>query len=317
MSKVCVLEPIHQDGMDILLGHAEVVKGWEIEPEKLMDEAAQCDAVLIRIAKITGDFIRNAPHLKVIAKHGIGVDNIDVKAATEKKILVVNAPEANVNAVAEHALAMIMTLAKNFLVMDKEVRRGNFSLRTTVNLVELKGKTVGIMGLGRIGLLLAKKLKALEVNLLGYDPYADRKVVEAAEITLVDRMEEILAGADFISVHVPLTDQTRGMIGEREFKQMKKSSFLVDVSRGGVVDQDALYQALQTGMIKGAALDVFEQEPPQADHPLFKVDNILLSPHNAALTDEALVAMATQAAQGIVDCLAGKRPLYVVNPEVL
>ncbi|MGI6065756.1 MAG: hydroxyacid dehydrogenase [Bacillota bacterium] len=318
MRKVCVLEPIHQDGLNILeAAQLEVIKGWELKPEKLMEEAAKCDGVLIRIAKISGDFIRNAPHLKVIAKHGIGVDNIDVKVATEKKVLVVNAPEANINAVAEHAFAMVMALSKNFLEMDKEVRQGNFALRTKVNLVELKGKKVGIIGLGKIGILLAKKLKGLDVNLLGYDPYADRRIIEDAGIKPVDRMEEVMADADFISVHVPLMDSTRGMIGENEFKQMKNSSYLVDVSRGGVVDQNALYQALKTGMIKGAAVDVFEQEPPQADNPLFELDNILLSPHNAALTDEALVAMATQSAQGIVDCLAERKPRYVVNSEVL
>lgn len=317
MKKVFLTEPIHQDGVDLLSSEAEVILGSNTDPETIIKEAVECEGILIRSAKITGEIIKNLPNLKVIGKHGIGVDNIDVQTATEQGVFVVNAPESNINAVAEHAFAMIMGVAKNFIKLDSAVRENQFHLRNKYICTELKGKTVGLIGLGKIGLLLVKKLQALDVKIIGFDPYVDPKVAEAFNIQLVSDVNTIYSEGDFISIHVPLTNETRGLIGEKELNLMKESAFLINVSRGSIVDESALFKALKDKRIKGAALDVFESEPPPADHPLFGLDNILLSPHNAALTDEALVAMATQSAQGILDHLSGKKPKYLVNKEVL
>lgn len=154
------------------------------------------------------------------------------------------------------------------------------------------------------------------MELIGYDPFVDPNITQQYGITLVESLDDLLPQADIISIHTPLTDATRKMIGEEQFNKMKSSAYLINVSRGSIVDEQALYQALKTGQIRGAALDVFEEEPPSKDNPLFTLDNILVSPHNAALTEDALIAMATHAAQGVLDCLKGIRPKYVVNPQI-
>lgn len=316
MGKVFLTERIHANGIKILESTAEVVRGWELEEEIFWKEAAKCDAILIRSAKVSGELITKAPNLKVIGKHGIGVDNIDVKAATGRGIVVVNAPESNINAVAEHALTLIMALTKNLVLLDHKVRLGGFALRTKFTNMELKGKTAGIIGLGKIGLILVKQLHSLGMKIIGYDPYVQTSAVEEIGVDLVGDLDKIFKTSDIVSIHVPLNESTRGMIGEQELKKMKRTAILINVSRGAIIDEQALCQALKNGEIAGAALDVFEQEPPATENPLFVLDNIIFSPHNAALTDEALIAMATHSAQGIVDCLNGKRPKYVVNPEV-
>jgi D-3-phosphoglycerate dehydrogenase len=316
MSKVFLTERIHDEGIKILESTAKVVKGWELGEEIFWKEADRCDAILIRSAKISGELIKNAPNLKVVGKHGIGVDNIDVKAATERGIVVVNAPESNINAVAEHALTLIMTLAKNIVLLDHKVRLGDFDLRTKFTNMELKGKIAGIIGLGKIGLILVKQLQSLGMKIIGYDPYVQTSAMEKIGVDLVDDLDKIFMSSDIVSIHVPLNESTKGMIGEQELKKMKKAALLINVSRGTIIDEQALCQALKNGEIAGAALDVFEQEPPATENPLFDLDNIIFSPHNAALTDEALIAMATHSAQGIVDCLNGIKPKYVVNPEV-
>ena len=249
----------------------------------------------------------------VVGKHGIGVDNIDVDFASSKGVMVVNAPESNVNAVAEHALSMIFEVSKNLKMLDNEVRKDNFKARTRVVNLELKGKVAGLVGLGKISSLLAVKLVALGLKVVAFDPYAKQENAKAMGVEMVGTLDELLAISDFVSLHVPLNDQTQGMIGKAAFEKMKKSAYLINVARGAVVNETDLYEALKNNKIKGAAIDVFEVEPPKSDNPLFKLENILFSPHNAALTDEALVAMATHSAQGIVDCINGKMPKHVVN----
>jgi len=317
MKKVFLTEPIHEDGVNILKTVADVTLGTSTDKNTIIKEAAGCDAILIRSAVISEEIIKNIPTLKVIAKHGIGVDNIDVKAATEHGDMVVNAPKANINSVAEHALSMILALSKNFVIMDSKTRSGEFSVRNKILSMEIKGKTVGLIGLGKIAMLLVKKLKSLDVNIIGYDPFISALTAEEAGVKLVSDINELYAQSDFVSVHVPLIDKTRGMIGKEEFKRMKKSAYFINVARGPIVKENELYEALKNGDIKGAATDVFEEEPPLQDNPLFSLDNILISPHNAALTGEALVAMTTHSAQGIVDYLSGRKPEYIVNLEVL
>ena len=317
MKKIFLTEPIHEDGVKLLETVGQVILASAKDEETIIREAADCDAILIRSAKITKNIINSIPNLKVVAKHGIGVDNIDVKAATEKGVMVVNAPESNINSVAEHALAMILALSKNLVIMDKKTRNDEFASRNKIICMELKGKTIGLVGLGKIAKLLAKKLKSLDVDIIAFDPYIDGEKAKELGVKLVNNLDELLEKSDFVSLHIPLTEENKKIIGKEKLSKMKKSACLINVARGEIVDEKALYEALKENIIRGAALDVFEQEPPSADNPLFQLENIILSPHNAALTSEALVAMATDSAQGIEECLKGEIPKHLVNTYVL
>lgn len=316
MKSVFLTEPINENGVKLLEKIATVKLGTAMDKDTIIKEAEGCDGILIRSAKITEEIMKSLPNLKIVAKHGIGVDNIDVDAASKLGILVVNAPESNINAVAEHVFGMIFALSKNFVEMDNRTRNGEFSMRNKVISTELKGKTVGIIGLGKIALLLVKKLRALDVNIIGYDPFVKEATAREHEINLVSDINEIYKQGDFITVNVPLNNDTRAMIGLKQFSMMKKTACFINAARGEIVKEKDLYEALKNGIIKAAAIDVFEKEPPENDNPLFELKNILLSPHNAALADEALVNMAVHSAQGIFDFLDGKRPKYMVNPKV-
>lgn len=316
MKKVLVTEPIHADGLAILKEHVEVVQGKGTSVEEIIEQAKGCHGILIRSAKIPREVMVATPTLEVVGKHGIGVDNIDVAHATDNNILVVNAPESNVNAVAEHALALILEVSKNLRMLDKEVRNNNFKSRSAVVNMELKGKTAGLVGLGKISSLLAGKLLALGLKVIAYDPFVKPEAAKAMGVELVE-LNNLIQSADIVSLHVPLNDATKGMMGKEQFQMMKDSAFLINVARGPVVNELELYEALKNNVIRGAAIDVFEIEPPLADNKLFELNNLTMSPHNAALTDEALIAMATHSAQGIVDCLNGQTPQWVVNKDVL
>lgn len=316
MNKVFLTERIHEDAVWMLGKHAEVIQGTDIAPEEIIRQAQGCDGVLVRSAHITKEIMDGVPTLRVIAKHGIGVDNIDVEAATERGILVVNAPFANVNAVAEHGLMMILAAAKMLVPLDRMTRQGGFQKRNQYITTELSGKTVGLVGLGRISSLLAQKLAGLSVNLIAFDPFVSKERAIELGVELCS-MDALLERSDFISLHTPLTPETKHLISTPQLLKMKNSAWLVNVSRGPVVDEAALVQALRAGTIAGAALDVFEEEPPKDDNPLFALENVILSPHNAALSDKAMLSMATDSARGIIDYLEGRRPSFPVNPSVL
>ena len=317
MNKVFIVQPINPKGVDVLKKEVELVHGSKFDVETILKEAVDCEGMLVRTAELPGDLIRKLPKLKVIGRHGVGVDTIDVKTCTEQGVLVVNAPESNLDSVAEHTLGMLLALAKNFVRMDRETRKGNFEARNKITGTEVKGKTVGIVGTGKIGTILAKRLKALEMRILAYDPYVKPAQVEPYGIELLDSLDKVLSQSDFVTVHVPLVEGTRGLMGAKQFGMMKKSAYFINCSRGPVIDEKALCDALKNGNLRGAAVDVFVEEPPAANHPFFELDNILLSPHNAALTDQATINMAVMAAEGILDHLNGRRPKWIVNPAVL
>ncbi len=316
MERIFLTEHIHPDAVEMLQQNFEVVQGTSTAEADIIAQAQGCSAILIRSARITEAVMEGIPTLKAVAKHGIGVDNIDVAAATRRGILVVNAPFSNINAVAEHTVALLLAAAKLIVPMDRMTREGGFKKRTQFVTCELAGKTVGLMGLGRIAALVAKKLSGFDVKILAYDPYVSQERAAELGVTLTD-MDTVLRESRFISVHTPLTPETRGLIGKDAFAKMRKDAWLINASRGPVVDEAALIAALKSGEIGGAALDVFEQEPPADDNPLFSMDNVVLSPHNAALSDNALRAMAMDSAQGLADYLMGKRPQFPVNPDVL
>lgn len=316
MMKVYLSEKIHENAVALLGEHFEVVQGTSTAEDEIIRQAQGCSAILVRSASITAKIMNAIPTLRVVAKHGIGVDNIDVDAATKKEILVVNAPLSNINAVAEHTVTLLLSLSKHLVRMDRITRDGQFSRRNAFPTVELSGCTVGLLGLGKIARLVAKKLSGFGMNLIGSDPFVTQEDVAELGITVVTN-EELYARSDFLCVHAPLIPSTRHMLGADEFRAMKPTAFVINAARGPVIDEPALIEALRAGEIAGAGLDVFEAEPPEPDNPLFTMDNVIVSPHNAALSDGALLAMAMGSATGIVEYLTKQPVSYPVNPTVL
>lgn len=312
--KVYVSEPIHPEAVSLLESHFEVVQGRDLK--NIAAEAQGCAGILIRSARITAEIMDAVPSLKVVAKHGMGVDNIDVEHATKKGILVVNAPFSNLNAVAEHIVMLLLCLSKRTVRMDKLTRAGAFAKRNLYKTMEVKGATVGIIGLGKISRMVVKKLSGFEMNFLASDPFVRQEDVVDLPVTMA-APEEVYARSDFVIVHTSLLPSTRHLVGAEQLRLMKPTAYLINASRGAVVDETALIEALKKGQLAGAGLDVFEQEPPDPDNPLFSMENVILSPHNAALSEGALRAMAMDSASGIVDYLQGRTPQYPCNPDVL
>lgn len=316
--KVLIVQPIHEDGINLLKSAGfEVVYATNPNPETVAREIKGIDGVIVRTAPFTKEIIKQADRLKVISRHGVGVDNIDIEEASKRGIFVVNTPGVNDVSVAEHTVAMILALTKRLKDMDKAVREGNFNVREEYSAVDIDGKILGIIGFGKIGSLVAKKCKmAFNMNILVYDPYVEKERVDEVEGKLVD-LETLLKESDFVSIHTPLTEETRHLIGERELRMMKPSAFILNIARGPIWDEKALAKALSEKWIRGAGTDVFEEEPPNEDNPLLKLDNILLSPHMAALTKECVIRMAVGSAQNVIDVLTRKMPRYIVNYSLL
>ncbi|MBT9151360.1 MAG: Hydroxypyruvate reductase [candidate division WS2 bacterium] len=287
--------------------------GSGISVDIIKKEVEDCDAILARTALFPAEVIRAGRKLKVIARHGVGVDNIDVDTATKLGIYVTNSPLSNANSVAEHVIGLMIALARNMIRCDREFREGNFEIRDQLDGVDLEGKILGLIGIGRIGSRVAQKAAfGLEMKVIGYDPYVTQNSV-IPEIELVGDREYVFKTADFISLHVTSTRQTKGSVGKREFELMKPAAYLINTARGDIINEAELIEALKERNIAGAALDVFEQEPPVKNNPLFGFNNVILTPHNAALTKEARIRMAMHAAIGIDEVLSGKSPTWSVN----
>ena len=279
-------------------------------------ELGCADAVIVRLFKINADDLAGARRLKVVAKHGAGLDNIDCQAATERGIPVIYTPGANANAVAEHAIGLLLALARNTTRADAALRGGRPFERGEFQGVELAGRTLAIIGLGRIGSRVARKAHGLDMQVVAYDPYVD-PASYAGPVTLVGSVDHLLAAADFVTLHVPLTDETRNMIDTGALARLKPGCRLINTSRGGVIDERALCDALHRGSLAGAALDVFAQEPLAPGHPLRRTPNTLLTPHVSGITAEAMSNVSRQVARGVIDVLEGRTPGGLVNPVVL
>jgi D-3-phosphoglycerate dehydrogenase len=314
--KVLVTEPIHENGLAILGEVAEVVQAPDANPQTIKSLINDCDAVLIRSAKITADIMQNAPNLKCVAKHGIGVDNIDVAEASRRGIKVVNAPFSNVNAVAEHTLSFILSMLKDMPNLDRRIREEEYApVRKSVKLGELRGKEIGFIGLGRIAKRVIELLRPFGVTIRAFDPYASKEVFETLDVEPIASIEALLPISDVVLIHVPLTPETKYLLNAERLALMKPGSMLVNSARGGIVEEKALVDALENGQLRFAATDVFESEPPSGDNPLFERRDIIFSPHCAALTAEALEAMATQSAAGVASVLRGEEPEFLVNRD--
>ena len=310
MKKVLGPERIAQPAMDLLKKHFEVVQGSGTA--NVAEELAGCEGVLVRSAHVTDVDMEKNPQLKVIAKHGMGLDAIDMDAAEKRGVAVVNAPFSNLNAVAEHIVMLILALSKRAVRMDKLTRSGEFAQRNIYKTTELKGATLGIIGMGKISRLVVQKTAGFEMNVIAADPFVTQADVDGLPVRMVTA-DEVYRTADFVLVHTSLFPSTFHLVGEKELDAMKETAYLINAARGAVVDEQALIAGLQAGKIAGAGLDVFEQEPPAADNPLFSMENVILSPHNAALSDGALLSMAMDSAQGIIDFLEDRQPLYPCN----
>lgn len=322
--KVYVTRIIPEPGLEILRKYVDVElhesKEWPPSREKLIEKVKDKDGLLCLLTdKIDAEVMDAAPNLKVVSTYSVGFDHIDIEAATKRGIYVTHTPGVLTDAVAEFTVGLLLAITRRIVEADAVVKNGKWDKPWNPFFLtgpELKGKTLGIIGLGRIGRAVAKKVKGFEMRVIYYDVYRNEKAEKELGVEYVD-LETLLKTSDFISLHVPLLKETYHMIGEKELKLMKPTAFLINTARGAVVDTDALVKALKEGWIAGAALDVFEQEPLPPDHPLTKLDNVILAPHIASATIEARQRMAELAANNLVAVLKGEMPPALVNKEVL
>jgi D-3-phosphoglycerate dehydrogenase len=273
------------------------------------------DAILTCFADVTRAVIRAGERLQVISRYGIGTDNIDVDEATRQGIVVTNVPDYCIEEVTEHALALLLALARGVCVFNGGVRNGNWELLQAGHLRRVAGQTLGIVGYGRIGRRLAEKAAGLGLTVIAYDPLAEDAEASHRGIRLVG-LDDLAQNADFVSLHAPLTPTTQGIIGERFLQAMKPTAVLINTARGGLVDHDALARALSNGWIAGAGIDVFEPERLPRDHPLLGLDNLVATPHVAFYSELSVLELELAAARNVADVLAGRRPGTVINPEV-
>jgi D-3-phosphoglycerate dehydrogenase len=313
--KVLVSDPVSEEGVSLLREIADVDERPGLSPQELVKIIGQYDALLVRSGtQVTADVISAGKRLKVIGRAGVGVDNIDVAKATEGGILVVNAPEGNTISAAEHAMALMLALARNIPRASASVRE-NLWQRNKFLGVELYKKKLGIIGLGRIGSEVAKRARSFGMQILAYDPYISTEQVEKLGVTTAT-LDEIYEQADFITLHVPKTSSTNHMLGKAELAKMKEGVRIINCARGGLIDEKSLYEAIIGGKVGGAALDVFEGEPPK-DNPLLQLDKVIGTPHLGASTQEAQVNVAVQVAEQIAHVFRGEPVHMAVNAPVL
>jgi D-3-phosphoglycerate dehydrogenase len=313
--RVLVAEPIADEGLQLLRAEHEVDVCPDLSRDELLARLPDYDALVVRSqVKVDADAFAAGSRLLVVGRAGVGVDNIDLDAATRAGITVVNAPTANTIAAAEHTLALLYALARRVPAADASLRRGEWK-RAQFMGHELRGRTLGIVGLGRIGMAIADRARAMEMELLGHDPYVSEELAALHGVRLVT-LPELLAEADAVTLHVPLTHATRGLIGARELASMKPTALLINVARGGVVDEQALAETLAAGRLGGAAIDVFEHEPP-TDSPLLRASNTVLTPHLGASTAEAQAKVAVETVQQVLDVLAGRSARHAVNAPLV
>ena len=281
--------------------------------EAALDDIDRYDAVIVRVAELDADGLERADRLQVIAKHGAGLDNVDIEAASRRDIVVCNTPGANAQSVAEHAIALLFGIRRNLHTADRHVRSGEWE-RAAFRGHELDGDTLGLLGFGEIARRVASLAQGIGMDVLAYDPYVPAETlpdgIEKIEVTrtLFDR-------SDAVSIHAPLTPETRHSVSTAELAALGEDNILINTSRGAIVDEGALVEALETGMIAGAGLDNFETEPPGADHPLYELDTVLLTPHVGGVTDQALRRMSQQAAENVRTVFEGGVPDSTVNRD--
>jgi D-3-phosphoglycerate dehydrogenase / 2-oxoglutarate reductase len=302
----------------VLLKHdqIELVPAQCHTEEEVIEACRDADAIINQYAPLSRKVIEALEKCKVITRYGVGVNTIDLAAATEKQICVANVPDYCKDEVADHALALMLGWMRKVVVANQFVKSGTWDFKVTQPIYRLRGRILGLVGFGMIPQSLNDKVKPLGLEVIAFDPFVPKEVAEAKGVTLVS-LEELFENADIISVHAPLTPATQGMIGKEQFARAKKDAILINTSRGPVVHEQALIDALVSGQIGGAALDVLEEEPIRPDHPLLNMENVILTPHVAWYSEEAEVEMRTKAAMGITDVLIyDEYPKYLANKQV-
>lgn len=314
--KFVMTQAVCPEGIKMLEGKADYYVADNGDPNNYLDKMQDADALIVRIAKCDGHAIENSPNLKVIGRTGVGYDSVDVKTAAAKGIPVVITPGANNRSVAEHAVAMMFALAKNLMEAQTEMCAGNWKIRDAKKAFELEGKKVGILGLGAIGKETAKICRGCGMEIAAYDPFMTKEQIESFGAEYYENYEELLKVSDLVTIHVPLTEQTKDMIAKEQLASMKKTALIINCSRGGIVNEKDLVEALKNGVIAGAGTDVYCSEPPKTDDPLLNCPNLIVSPHSAAQTREAVIKMAQMCVKGCLAVVEGKKWPYVADKTV-
>ncbi len=307
MIKVLISDALSEEGLKVFKGSKELTVDvkTDLKPDALKEIIKDYDGLVVRSAtKVTRDIIEAAKKLKVIGRAGVGLDNVDLEAATQKGIIVMNTPAGNTISTAEHTFSMILALSRNIPQANSSTKKGEWN-RSRFMGVELYGKALGVVGFGRIGSEVAKRALSFGMKILAYDPFLSAEVAESIGVEIAE-LKKVLQESDYITVHTPLTDETRHMISDKEFSLMKKGVRIINCARGGIIDEPALVKALNQGKVAGAAMDVFESEPLSADNAFLKFDNVIITPHLGASTEEAQVNVAIEVAQIVRDALLGR-----------
>ena len=307
--KIAIIEEIHKDGVELLDKHPnfeyELIS--DVSEKNLIEKLPNFDACTLRVSKLDENILKHCPNLKAISRHGVGYDNVDLNYIKKKKITLLITATANAVAVAEHVLSMFLSLSKSIIRYDEEVRVGNFKKNASkITTFELLNKNILIAGFGRIGKKLISRCLAFDTNVYVYDPYIDEQIIKKHGGIKVSRIEEGLKIADYVSLHMPLTKETKDLLNYDVFKKMKKNSILVNTARGGIINEHDLDKALNEGLIFAAALDVFSNEPIENNNPLLKNKKIILSPHSATFTDECTSRMSIETTKNIIDFFENK-----------
>ncbi|HSB07205.1 MAG TPA: C-terminal binding protein [Thermodesulfobacteriota bacterium] len=291
---------------------AELIWAQAKEEGELIQVCKDADGLLNQYALMTRKVLENLPQCKVIARYGVGVDPIDLRAATDLGIIVANVPDYCVDEVAVQAVTLLMALIRKTVFFDQKIRAGHWDFTEGGPIHRIRGMTMGLVGSGKIGSEVAKIVSSLGVRVIAFDPY-----IQKAEggVELVD-LDTLLKESDFISIHCPLNESTRHLIGEKAFRKMKRKPLVVNTSRGPIIDERALAEALKQGLVSGAGLDVLEKEPPDSENPLLKMENVIVSPHVAFYSEESIRELNRRTAESVADVLLGKWPRSVVNREV-
>ncbi len=302
--KILIVQPIHKAGIELLENNSnyDVELIENIDDKVIKSKIAECDGLTIRTAKLSSELINASKKLKIISRHGVGYDNIDLKSSREKNITIAITATANAVAVAEHVIFMLLNISKRKDMYDKTVREGNFTNRNKLpKTIELWKKNILIAGFGRIGQSLIKRCKGFEMNVFVYDPFISKNKIEEFGGIKVEDLKETVKSMDAISLHMPLNEKTKNIINLDLIKTMKKNCIIINAARGGIINEQDLNKALNENLIFGAGLDVFETEPPKKDNPLLKNEKVFLSPHTATFSEECMIRMGKETIQNIID----------------
>jgi len=318
--KVLMVQGLHEEGQKLLLARDDIepITIMSADENEILEAAKDVHGITVRTANISRKIIENSKNLKVVSRHGVGYDSVDVEALNDCNIPLAIAAHSNMISVAEHAMFMLLALSKNVFYYDDFARKADWTTRWDIRAWDLSEKSLLVIGYGRIGSKLVKRALAFDMDVYVYDPYVDETTIKKSGAHYVDDFKSILPQMDAVTLHCPKTKETTDMFSAEEFDAMKSTSILINCARGGIVNEKALYDALTNNKIRSAGLDVYDDEPSTSSNPLFGLDNILLSPHIAGVTQEATIRMSKQAVQNVLDVFDNKvDPDVIINKNVL